>query len=186
VMFGMLLDGNHLGFNDVELFPGTVKPPDMPQSLQTGRIDGYFVWEPFVAKSVVGGYGKVLVESKDIWPDHPCCVIVTSGDFGRYHDSTVASVIRAHRKAVSFIVANPTEAKAIAGKWTKLDPAVIDNAFQRVKYTYSLSKDDVKRFVSEIINLGEKATIKPIITTNDVPDVDTFIEMVVDTKYLQR
>lgn len=186
VMFGMLLAGNNLGYNDIELFPGTVKPPDMPQSLQTGRINGYFVWEPFVAKSVVGGYGKVLVESKDIWPGHPCCVIVTGGDFVRSHDSTVASVIRAHRRATDFIEANPAEAKAIAGKWTRLDPAVIDNAFGRVKYTYSLSRDDIKRFVSEIISLGEKGAIKPIITASDVPDLDTFIDTVVDTKYLQR
>jgi NitT/TauT family transport system substrate-binding protein len=186
VMFGMLLDGNNLSYNDVELFPGTVKPPDMPQSLQTGRIDGYFVWEPFVAKSVVGGYGKVLVESKDIWPGHPCCVIVTAGDFGRSHDGTVASVIRAHRRAIDFIAANPAEAKSIAGKWTKLDPAVIDNAFQRVKYTYSLNKDDIKKFVGDIISLGEKGIIKPIITATDVPDLDTFVEKVVDTKYLQR
>jgi len=158
----------------------------MPLSLQTGRIDGYFVWEPFVAKSVVGGYGKVLVESKDIWPGHPCCVIVAGGDFVQSHDSTVASVIRAHRKAVNFIATNPTEAKAIASKWTKLDPAIIENAFQRVKYTYSLNGDDVKRFVGEIIDLGESGAIKPIITVNDVPDLDKFVEMVVDTKYLQR
>ena len=186
VMLGMLLAGNNLSYNDIELFPGTVKPPDMPPSLQTKRIDGYFVWEPFVAKSVVGGYGKVLVESKEIWPGHPCCVIVTGGDFGRSHDSTVAAVIRVHRRAIDYIAANPAEAKAIAGKWTRLDPAVIDNAFQRVKYTYSLNKDDVKKFVGEIISLGEKGTIKPIITADDVPDLDKFVEMVVDTKYLQR
>ena len=186
VMFGMLLNSNNMGFNDIELFPGTVKPPDMPQSLQTGRIDGYFVWEPYVAKSVVGGYGKVLVGSNQIWPGHPCCVIVTGGDFGRSHDNTVASVIRAHRRAVDFIAANPIEAKTIAGKWTRLDPAVIDDAFQRVKYTYSLNKDDVKKFVGEIISLGEKGAIKPIITKTDVPDLNIFVESVVDTKYLQR
>jgi len=186
VMFGMLLANNNLGFNDIELFPGTVKPPDMPQSLQTGRINGYFVWEPFVAKSVVGGYGKVLVDSKEIWPGHPCCVIVTGGDFGRSKGDVVASVMRAHRRAIDFIAANPAEAKAIAGKWTKLDSAVIDNAFQRVKYTYSLNKDDVKKFVNEIISLGEKGIIKPIITAADVPDVNTFVNMTVDTKYLQR
>ncbi len=186
VMLGMLLAANNLGYNDIELFPGTVKPPDMPQSLQTGRIDGYFVWEPFVAKSVVGGYGKVLVESKEIWPGHPCCVIVAGGDFARSQDGTVAAVIRAHRKAIAFIESNPAEAKAIASKWTKLDPAIIENAFQRVKYTYSLNKDDVKKFVDEIINLGETGTIKPIITTVDVPDSNKFVDMIVDTKYIQR
>jgi NitT/TauT family transport system substrate-binding protein len=186
VMFGMLLGDNKLGFNDIELISGTVKPPDMPRSLQTGRIDGYFVWEPFVAKSVVGGYGKVLKESKDIWPGHPCCVIVAAGNFTASHDNTVSAVIRAHRKAISYIESNPDEAKAIAAKWTKLDAAVIDNAFQRVKYTYALNKDDVKRFVTEIISLGESGAIKPIISAADVPDSGGFANMVVDSKYIQR
>ncbi len=186
VMLGMLLSQNSLSFSDLDLFPGTIKPPDMPQSLQTGRISGYFVWEPFVAKSVVGGYGKALVESKEIWPGHPCCVVVTRNDFALKNDNTVAAVIRAHRKAVQFITDNPADAKTIAQKWTRLDAAIIDNAFTRVKYTYALSKDDVKRFAREIIILGESGTIKPIITAGDVPDLDAFVDKVVDLQYIQR
>ena len=186
VMLGMLLSKNFMSFSDLELFPGTIKPPDMPQSLQTGRISGYFVWEPFVAKSVAGGYGKALVESKDIWPGHPCCVVVTRNDFALTKDRVVAAVVSAHRKAVQFIADNPADAKAIAQKWTKLDAAVIDNAFTRVKYTYDLSKNDVKRFVREIISLGESGTIKPIITSDDVPDLDAFVNKVVNLQYIQR
>ena len=186
VMLGMLLSKNSMNFNDLELFPGTIKPPDMPQALQTGRISGYFVWEPFVAKALAGGYGKALVESKDIWPGHPCCVVVTRNDFALKNNNTVSAVIRAHRKAVQFIADNPADARAIAQKWTKLDAAVIDNAFTRVKYTYALSKDDVKRFVREIISLGESGTIKPIITSGDVPDLDAFVNKVVNLQYIQR
>ena len=186
ILMGMLLSENKMGFNDIELFPGTIKPPDMAQSLQTGQIDGYLVWEPFVSKSVVSGYGKILAESKDIWAGHPCCVVVTRNDFASKNDSVVSAVIRAHQKAVQFIEANPAEAKVIAQKWTKLDAAVIDAAFGRVKYTYSVNKDDVKKFVQEIIDLGAAGTIKPIITAADVPDTGSFVDRVVNLKYLQR
>jgi NitT/TauT family transport system substrate-binding protein len=186
ILMGMLVSQNKMSLNDLELFPGTVKPPDMAQALQTGRIDGYFVWEPYISKSVVSGSGKVLVESKDIWAGHPCCVIVTRNDFAANNDVVVSGVVRAHRKAVQFIETNPSEAKIIAQKWTKLDAAVIDAAFGRVKYTYSVNKDDVKRFVQEIINLGTSGTIRPIITVSDVPDIGVFVDKVVDLKYLQR
>jgi NitT/TauT family transport system substrate-binding protein len=186
ILMGMVLASDNMTFKDVELFPGTINPPDMPPALQTGRIDGYCVWEPFAAESVVSGAGKVLVESKDIWPGHPCCVVVTRNDFAAKNSSLVAAVVRAHEKAVKFIADNPAAAKTIAQKWTKLDKAVIENAFPRVKYTYTLNTDDVKRFVSEIIKLGADGTIKPIITAADVPDVDAFINKVVDLKYLQR
>ena len=186
VMLGMLLSKNSMSFADLDLLPGTIKPPDMPQALQTGQISGYFVWEPFVAKSLVDGYGKALVESKDIWPGHPCCVVVTRNAFSIDNDGVVAAVIRAHEKAVEFIAENPAEAKVIAQKWTKLDAVVIDNAFTRVKYTFNLNKDDVKRFTKEIISLGESGAIKPIITSGDVPDMDAFINKVVNLKYIQR
>jgi NitT/TauT family transport system substrate-binding protein len=186
IMMGMLLGNNKMSFSDLELFAGTIKPPDMAQTLQTGRLDGYFVWEPFVSKSIVSGAGKILAESKDIWPGHPCCVVVTRNDYSGINDKVVAAALRAHQKAVQFIGANPSEAKLIAQKWTKLDEAVVGAAFNRVKYTYSVNKDDVKRFVTEIIDLGAKGTIKPIITTGDVPDTEIFVNKVVDLKYLQR
>lgn len=186
VMMGMLLDKNNMVLKDIEIYPGTIKPPDMPQSLQTGKIDGYFVWEPFVSKSVVSGAGKVLVESGDIWVGHPCCVVVAKNSFMSRNEELVAAVIRAHIKAVKFIEANPAEAKLIAQKWTKLDEAIINEAFKRVKYTYKINRDDVKRFVEEIINLGTSGAIKPIITPGDVPDIEAFVDKYVDIKYIQR
>ncbi len=186
ILMGMLLSSNKMSFSDLDLFPGTIKPPDMAQSLQTGRIDGYFVWEPYISKSVVAGTGKVLTESKDIWAGHPCCVIVTRNDFVAQNDGVISAIVRAHRKAVQFIEANPSESKIIAQKWTKLDATVIDAAFGRVKYTYSVNKDDVKKFVQDIINLGTSGTIKPIITASDVPDIGVFVDKVIDPKYLQR
>lgn len=182
VMMGMLLSSNKMSYKDIELFPGTIKPPDMPGALQTGRIDGYFVWEPYVARSVVSGAGKVLVESKDIWPGHPCCVVVTRNDFASKNENTVAAVLRVNRRAINFIADNPAGAKIIAQKFTKLDAATIDEAFKRVKYTFTLNRDDVKRFVKEIIALGETGAIKPIITSADVPDIDAFVNRVVNVK----
>jgi NitT/TauT family transport system substrate-binding protein len=186
ILLAMALAGNKMSFGDIELFPGTIKPPDMPMSLQTGRIDGYFVWEPFVAKAVISGTGKILTESKDIWPGHPCCVVVTRNDFSSKNREAVAAVIRAHEKAVKFIADHSGEAGMIAQKWTKLDAPIIEAAMTRVKYTYTINKDDVKRFVKEIIALGVDGTIKPIITSGDVPDVDIFVNRVVDLKYWQR
>jgi len=182
VMMGMLLSNNKMTFQDLDLFPGTIKPPDMPGALQTGRISGYFVWEPYVAKSVVSGTGKVLIESKDIWPGHPCCVVVTRNDFASKNANTVATVLRVHQRAIKFIADNPAEAKIIAAKFTKLDAATIDEAFKRVIYTSTLNKDDVKRFMKEIMSLGETGVIKPIITSADVPDIDAFVNRVVNLK----
>jgi NitT/TauT family transport system substrate-binding protein len=186
VLTGMMLSKNNMSVKDVELFPGTIKAPDMPLTLQTGRINAYFVWEPFVAKAIVSGAGHALVDSKEIWPGHPCCVVVTRNDFLKNNNGSIQSVINAHQRAVKFIAENPAESKVIAQKYTKLDSAIIDSAFNRVKYVTSINSDDLKKFVREIISLGEGGSIKPIITATDVPDVDAFIKGLIDLKYLSR
>jgi NitT/TauT family transport system substrate-binding protein len=185
-MTGMLLSNSKLGYKDVELFPGTIKPPEMAPALETHRIDAYFVWEPFVAKSVVGGYGKVLAESRDIWPGHPCCVVVVRNDYKLKNEKTVAAVVKVHQRAVKSISENPAEAKSIAAKFTKLDEKIVAEALKRVKYTAALNQDDVKRFVTEIIALGESGAIKPIIAATDVPDTTAFVNKLIDAKYTQR
>lgn len=186
VMMGMLLSKNQLSVKDVELFPGTIKAPDMPLTLQTGKINAYFIWEPFVSKSLVLGAGKVLVDSKEIWPDHPCCVVVTRNEFLKNNEKIIQAALRAHQRAVKFIADNPAESRAIAQKYTKLDAAIIESALTRVKYVTSVNNDDLKKFVREIISLGESGSIKPIIAAADVPDVNAFINNLIDLKYLSR
>ena len=186
VMTGMMLGQNNLTYKDVEIYPGTIKAPDMALNLQTGKIDAYCIWEPFVSRSIVAGTGHVLVESRDIWPGHPCCVVVIRNEYLKNNAQAVKAVVAAHQKAVKFIADNPAEAKVIAQKYTKLDAAIIESALGRVKYVTSVKADDIKKFVREIISMGESGSIKPIITKADVPDVDAFINGMIDLKYLSR
>lgn len=186
VMTGMMLAQNNLTYRDVEIFPGTIKAPDMSLNLQTGKIDAYCIWEPFVSRATSTGTGHILMESKDIWPDHPCCVVVTRNEFLKNNTQTVKAVLAAHQKAVKFIADNPAESKVIAQKYTKLDAPIIESALGRVKYVTSVKSDELKKFVREIIAMGESGSIKPIITRSDVPDVDAFINGIIDLQYLSR
>jgi len=185
VMLGMLLAENNMSYRDLEIFPGTIKPPDMPGVLETGHINGYIAWEPYAAKAVVMGVGKVLVESHDIWPDHPCCVLVTRNDFAEENRAIVQGVIRAHKRAIKFIGENPEEAKSIAVKYTKLDAKTIEEALPRIKFNYMVNVDGTRRFVKEIVSLGETGVISPIIRSEEVPDIDIFISKVIDLSFLE-
>jgi NitT/TauT family transport system substrate-binding protein len=81
---------------DVGLIPKTSQQPtvyllystagSMPQLLTTDQIDGFFVWQPYVAMARQGGMGKILTYSEDLppnhyWADQPCCVLVMSNRF---------------------------------------------------------------------------------------------------------
>src|SRR5208282_5188137 len=55
------LTNNGLALNKVNII--VLKPPEMIGALRTGQIDAFIAWEPFPAKAVTSGVGRVLVTS---------------------------------------------------------------------------------------------------------------------------
>ncbi|MDR3101922.1 MAG: ABC transporter substrate-binding protein [Methanocalculaceae archaeon] len=52
----------------------------MPGLLANGEIDGYIIWQPYIAVGVEGDMGKIVSYSRDLppegmWKQHTCCVI---------------------------------------------------------------------------------------------------------------
>ena len=187
IMISLILDKSNLSFNDLQILPGTINPPDMAGALATGNINGYIAWEPFLTQGLVAGSGKVLIESKDIWPGGMMGgVIVTRKDFAQKNPQAVLDVIKAHKQANEFIKENTTEAKAIAVKYTKLDAKVIETSWPHNIYDYSINKDSVKTFADQIISLGESGAMKPIISRSDIPDMDAFLNKTIDSSYLSK
>lgn len=92
-----------------------VAPKDQKTLIATGDIAGGVSWEPFVSDSILGGTGKILINSKDVWPNHPCCVIIVRKDFAESNPNLVNAVLKAH------IEANKWIAKTIAEKDTNPD-----------------------------------------------------------------
>ena len=184
ILLGILLSKNNMSYQDIDILPGTIKPPDMPGVLERGQIDGYIVWEPYASQSIVSGSGKRLVESNSIWPEHPCCVIVTRNDFKEKNSVIVQRIVEVNKKAIEFIKNNPEEAKKIATKYTNLDMKVIEEALPKIKFEYNVEKNNTKRFVEEIIKLGESKTIKPIIKSEEIQNITEFIDKIIDSSFL--
>jgi len=184
ILFGMLLAENNMSYQDIDILPGTIKPPDMPSTLERGNIKGYIVWEPYASQSVVAGIGKRLIDSNSIWPEHPCCVLVIRNDFKEKNPEIVKRIVEAHKKAIEFIKNNPIEAKKIAVKYTKLNMNVIEEALPRIKFDYSIEKNSIRRFVEETIKLGESEVVKPIIKTEEIQNITEFVDKIVDLKFI--
>ena len=50
-------------------------PPDMPAALFSRSVDAVISGEPFMAQAEMGGYGRVLFLTKDVWPEFISCVL---------------------------------------------------------------------------------------------------------------
>ena len=74
---------------------------EMSFALKNGTISGFVSWEPHPANAVIDGYGRYLVNSKDIWHDHPGCVLVKSEFIN--DDNMIRALVWAQLKGTRFI-----------------------------------------------------------------------------------
>lgn len=131
-----------------------LKPPEMITALQHHDIDAFIAWEPYPSQAQTLGIGQNLATSKDLWPNHPCCVIVSSRSFLQSHNRRVKAVVQANIKAVDFIRKYPQEAAQIAVKYTGMDQATVVQAMANVHYTPILNRQGEYEYVQFLSELG--------------------------------
>ncbi len=101
-------------------------PPEMVNALATGRIHGYIVAEPFGAQSEVQKVGKVLTLSKDIWPNHICCVLNLRESVIGSHPEALQELVSGFTRTAAFIEANPAQAAKGSTKILGQRPEIIE------------------------------------------------------------
>jgi len=130
-----------------------LKPPEMIGALRTDQIDAFIAWEPYPAKAITMGVGRVLAASRDIWKDHPCCVLAADAEFLESRPEKAKNMVRGHMKAIDFIRQHREEAIKIGVKYTGMDEASVRMAMENVNYTYVLSVEGEKEYVDFLTKL---------------------------------
>lgn len=94
----------------------------MPILLQTGQIDGYIIWQPFVSIAEKGGFGTIVSYSQDIppentWTDHTCCALSARQDFMKANPDIVNAISAIIILSGEYIRENPDRAADITAYW---------------------------------------------------------------------
>lgn len=83
-----------------------VAPSDIPEIIEwdeKGTVGGFIVAEPFGSQVVAAGYGEEFALSKDIWPRHPCCVLVVKQSLIESHPEAVQELTNSLVHSGNFI-----------------------------------------------------------------------------------
>lgn len=104
VLLSYYLKENGLSTDDLNI--SAMKVPSMNDALKTKQIDGIITFQPYVSIAENQSGNKVLVDSSEMLPDHPCCVVVASDDFIKNHEDTTKEIIAIHEEATNFINEN--------------------------------------------------------------------------------
>jgi NitT/TauT family transport system substrate-binding protein len=68
------------GIKPNEIHMVEMAPPDVSGALAAGAIDAFAMGEPFPSQAEMAGYGRVLLQARDYWPDYMSCILVVRQD----------------------------------------------------------------------------------------------------------
>ena len=143
------LDQNGMSIDDVKV--SAMKVPSMNDALKTNKIDGMITFEPYVTIAEENG-AKVLVDSAEILPDHPCCVVVASDKFIENHPNETSKILEIHKNATDYINNNTDEAAGLLPDNIVSDVEVEKKALSGFPFISGLG-DDFKNDVIDFMNL---------------------------------
>jgi ABC-type nitrate/sulfonate/bicarbonate transport system substrate-binding protein len=76
-----------------------VPPPEMPEALAAGRIDGFCAGAPWSAVAAQMGVGRTVALTSAIWPNHPEKCFAVRADWAEANRSALDGLLRALRPA---------------------------------------------------------------------------------------
>ena len=103
VLLNILLKNNGLSVDKVNA--SAMKTPSINDAIKSNTIDAGVTFQPFVSSSEADG-NKVLMNSSEISPNHPCCVVVASQDLIDKNPELVKNITAVHENATNYINSN--------------------------------------------------------------------------------
>jgi NitT/TauT family transport system substrate-binding protein len=103
-----------------------MNPPDMPNALASGALDGYFVGEPFAEKSVALGSARVFRRAEEVWPDFMCNLLIVREALIKEKPAQISLLVHSAVRAGFWAKKHPHEAASIVARYWGQPPDLAD------------------------------------------------------------
>lgn len=128
-------------------------PTEMPSALAGGQIDGYCVAEPFGAKAVSMGAGKVLFTSEELWKDSLCCGLVLTDSFIENHSENAKTFVDSYKQAGRNLTKE--QAMETATKYLNQDKNVLALSLQWIFYdNLEITEENYSTLIEKVKEYG--------------------------------
>lgn len=166
---------------------------DMVTGLNTGSIDAMIGWEPYNAEAIVKGYGYTLMNSSEIWPHHPCCVLAY--DYNWYSSNVTRAekvlnlITWVHMRATIWLneAKNPMSENhslliQFGENFTGRTGDILEYAMRNVDFDYHLDPSGIKTYTSKLEQYGLFNENKW--SASGYTSTDDYVDHIIDTSYL--
>jgi len=158
---------------DVTILPMT--PADAVTAISAGQVDAVFLPHPSPTEIKEKGFGRTVVKSGEIMPNHACCVVVVSGNLIRDHPEVVAKIVETHVQATEYNNEHPAEAAQIYAADQQMDIKIVQNSIKDWDGTWVADPHLIVNSTVDYANIQyELGYIKKPLTEKDIFDMSFY------------
>jgi NitT/TauT family transport system substrate-binding protein len=170
VLFRYLLMNNNISSSSINITE--LETPLMQNALAAGKVDGYIAWEPYVSQADFIGNEDVFMYSKDIWPNHPCCVVITTNKFMKQKPDQLRKFLKIHVEATDYVNTHRNETAAILSKKLGTNINVEQEALKHVEFI-AIPTPEFDANILKLIDVQKKlGYVKNNLTLEQVLDLN--------------
>jgi sulfonate transport system substrate-binding protein len=126
------LEKEGLKLSDIESV--SLPPPDANVAFSQGKIDAWFIWEPFVTRNVQNGTGRVLTDGGNGLRDTNN-FISTNRKFYQENREVIKVFLEELQKANNWAKNNPKEIAQLLSAATQLEPPILEAMHDKYDFT---------------------------------------------------
>lgn len=147
-----------------------MNPPDMAAALSAGSLDGYFVGEPFAAKTLFAGKSQRFYYVEEIWNGFICNLLIVRNDLIKTEPNAVKALVTGAIRAGLWAKEHQNEAAQIAAKYWNQPFELVQYAMNtpsnRIVFDRFIPKEKEMQEIADLMlrfGLTESADIKDLI-----------------------
>ena len=158
---------------DVTILPMT--PADAVTAISANQVDAVFLPHPSPTQIEMGDYGRTVVQSGEIMPNHACCVVVVSGNLIKNHPEVVEQIVKTHMDATEYNNEHPDEAAQIYAADQEMNITIVQNSIKEWDGTWVANPHLIVNSTVDYANIQyELGYIKKPLTEKDIFDMSFY------------
>ena len=116
-------------------------PADASAAFSQGKVDGWFIWDPFITRTELNGVGRVLLDGEKLRDTRN--YYTTTRKFYEGNKDAIKLFFEELEKADAWVKANPKEVSTLLAGVTKIEPNILEKMHSKYEYGLRPITEDI-------------------------------------------
>ena len=142
--YGVLADASAAGVDGKDIEMVDMAPPEAKAAFDSGRVDAWAIWPPWVEEEIVAGRGHTLSGGRATIQS----IMAMRDGFVNANPAMARAIIQVVERAKAWVTAHPDEAIAIVSEEAGIDPKVVKLAWPKHDFAVRITPEitaDIQR-----------------------------------------